>query len=277
MKGPTPSASDEMHLLREFKRLLKAWSGSSSTADEADKIRTKIIKRKRGVERILKAYGLHNSVTLIPPPAIGGPILKAVDPLDFLFDRMHGGNVRRSVADQIDAAVERVESGEKPMAQVGSEQQFRDSPSPYSSSVFLVHGRDDGAKNSVARYLEKLGLNVIILHEKPSAGRTLIEKVEFYGDTDFAVVLLNPDDEGGLGGSGTHAPRARQNVILELGYFLGRLGRKHVAALADPRVEKPSDYDGVVYIPWTQDDSWQALLRTELREAGLTIQQTLFP
>jgi hypothetical protein len=111
--------------------------------------------------------------------------------------------------------------------------------------VFIVHGHDDGAREAVARFLERLGFEAIILHERANQGRTVIEKVEAHGDVGFAVVLLTPDDEGCVKGD-TLVPRARQNVILELGYFIGRLGRKRVCALKRGDVEIPSDFGGVV-------------------------------
>ena len=95
---------------------------------------------------------------------------------------------------------------------------------PLSNKIFIVHGHDNGAKSEVARFLEKIGFEAIILHEQANQGKTIIEKIDAYGNVGFAVVLLTPDDEGCARG-GSLLPRARQNVILELGYFIGRLGR----------------------------------------------------
>ena len=92
---------------------------------------------------------------------------------------------------------------------------------PFSRKVFIVHGHDDGARETVARFLERIGLEAIILHEQANQGRTIIEKVVANSDVGFAVVLLTPDDEGCEKG-GNPEPRARQNVLLELGYFIGR-------------------------------------------------------
>lgn len=116
---------------------------------------------------------------------------------------------------------------------------------PFSSKVFIVHGHDDGARESVARFLERMGLEAIILHEQANQGRTIIEKVVAHSDVGFAVVLLTPDDEGCVKG-GTPELRARQNVLLELGYFIGRLGRERVCALKSGELEIPSDFAGVV-------------------------------
>lgn len=134
-----------------------------------------------------------------------------------------------------------------------------------SRRVFVVHGHDDGSREMVARFLERIGFEAVILHEQANQGRTVIEKVEAYGDVGFAVVLLTPDDEGCVRG-GTPVPRARQNVILELGYFIGRLGRGKVCALKRGTLEIPSDYVGVVYE--SMEGNWQQALGRELKEAG---------
>jgi predicted nucleotide-binding protein len=139
--------------------------------------------------------------------------------------------------------------------------------------VFLVHGHDDGAKESTARFLEKLGITAVILHEQPNLGKTLIEKLEHYGKVPFAVVLLTPDDEGRAKGAVTLNPRARQNVVLELGYFVGLLGRKHVCALYKGGVELPSDYDGVVWM--NMDGEWRFTLARELKAAGFAVNMNL--
>jgi predicted nucleotide-binding protein len=133
--------------------------------------------------------------------------------------------------------------------------------------VFVVHGHDEGARESVARYLEKIGFKPIILHEQANMGRTVVEKIEAHGDVDFAVVLLTPDDEGCVHG-GNPEPRARQNVLLELGYFIGKLGRANVCALKRGVVEIPSDFAGVVWEAMENGGSWKQALARELQAAG---------
>jgi len=135
-----------------------------------------------------------------------------------------------------------------------------------SRKVFIVHGHDEGAREMVARFLDRLGFHSIILHEQANQGRAVIEKVEAHGDVGFAVVLLTTDDEGCVKG-GTPEPRVRQNVLLELGYFLGRLGRDKVCALKRGVVEIPSDFAGVV---WESMDNngWKIALGRELEAAG---------
>jgi predicted nucleotide-binding protein len=144
-----------------------------------------------------------------------------------------------------------------------------------STRVFLVHGHDDGMKQNVARTLSKLGLDPIILHEKPNQGRTIIEKFTEYSNVSFAVVLLSPDDVGGSRSTAPAdlKPRARQNVILELGYFLGRLGRARVVALyrQSEGFEMPSDYSGVLFVPYDDAGRWQFDLLKELKTSGYAV------
>lgn len=136
--------------------------------------------------------------------------------------------------------------------------------------VFIVHGRDDLAKEQVARFLGKIELEAIILHEQSSGGRTIIEKLEHYTDVGFAVVLLTPDDIGALADDEENLkPRARQNVILELGYMIAKLNRKNVCALLKDSVEKPTDYDGVVYVLMDENGAWKQTLVRELKAAKI--------
>jgi len=141
-----------------------------------------------------------------------------------------------------------------------------------SNKVFIVHGHDQAPKEAVARYLTRLGFEPIILHEQPSRGRTIIEKIEVHSDVAFAVVLLTADDYGGVRGSETQPrPRARQNVLIELGYFVGLLGRAHVCALKAGEVEVPSDFDGVIYVTYDSGGAWKTTLGQELRAAGFEV------
>jgi predicted nucleotide-binding protein len=123
----------------------------------------------------------------------------------------------------------------------------------------------------------------VILQEQPNAGRTLIEKFEKYADVGYAVIIMTPDDVGAteravLDAESADRPlrqvlrhRARQNVVLELGYFIGRLERHAVCALTVGDIEIPSDYNGVGFIHFDDADGWQIKLLRELREAGLPL------
>jgi len=115
------------------------------------------------------------------------------------------------------------------------------------NKVFVVHGHDEGAKHAVARFLEQIQLEAIILQEQPGQGLTIIEKFERYaGEVGFAVVLLTPDDIAGSASAPASATRARQNVIFELGYFAGKLGRGRACLLRKGDVEIPSDLYGLI-------------------------------
>ena len=143
------------------------------------------------------------------------------------------------------------------------------------NNVFVAHGHDEAVKQTVARFLEKLKLDVVILHERENRGKTIIEKLEANSSVGFAVILLTPDDIGGKKGETNLTSRARQNVIAELGYFVGKLGREKVCSLYIEEVEIPSDFDGVVYIPFDRNEGWKLKLAYELKSAGFSIDMNL--
>jgi predicted nucleotide-binding protein len=144
---------------------------------------------------------------------------------------------------------------------------------PMSREVFVVHGHDEATKTKVARFLERLELVPIILHERADQGQTIIEKLERNAvGASFAVVLMTPDDIGNAAKSPDKAqPRARQNVLLEMGYFIAKLGRSKVCALYASGVELPSDLFGVAYTPLDDHGAWETKLARELKASGLKI------
>lgn len=145
-------------------------------------------------------------------------------------------------------------------------------PKPSGRRVFIVHGHDEGTKDTVARYITKLELEPVILHEQPNQGRTVIEKFEAHSDVAFAVVLFTPDDVGHPAAKPEEAkPRARQNVVLELGFFLASLGRERVCVLYKGGVEVPTDYSGVLYHQIDEAGAWRSLLARELKAAGVAV------
>jgi predicted nucleotide-binding protein len=143
------------------------------------------------------------------------------------------------------------------------------------TSVFVVHGHDRELREQVARFIERVGagnLEPVILAEQPARGQTLIENFESHASVaGYAIILLTPDDQAGQGSNDDRNPRARQNVILELGYFVGVLGRKRIAVLRRGDVEVPSDVAGVIFIEVDDEGAWKHKLAREMREAGLPI------
>ena len=157
------------------------------------------------------------------------------------------------------------------------------------NQVFVVHGHNVTVKGQVEEFLTRCGLAPIVLQQQPNLGKTLIEKVEHYsGSVQFAVIILTGDDFGGAKGSeelltikeksekqpqeqAAIKPRARQNVIIEFGYFIGLLGRERVAAIYEEGVELPSDVDGLLYIKYDDSGKWKAELHRELKAAGVQL------
>lgn len=137
--------------------------------------------------------------------------------------------------------------------------------------VFIVHGHDELAKFEMSEYLQNLGLEPIILSLQVSSGRTIIEKIEHYTNVGFAVVLYTPCDIGYKSNSLIMKYRARQNVIFEHGYLIGKLGRNRVAALVKGDIETPNDISGVVYITSDEKGHWKDTLKEEMRSVGYKI------
>jgi predicted nucleotide-binding protein len=140
-----------------------------------------------------------------------------------------------------------------------------------TNKIFIVHGHNDHIKIDVARTLEKLGLQPIILSEQPNQGQTIIEKFELHSNVGFAVVLLTADDLGRIKTSDKDKYRARQNVIIEMGYFIGKLGRSNVFPMYEDGVELPSDLHGVLYNSIDDAKTWKFKLVKELTAAGYQV------
>lgn len=144
-------------------------------------------------------------------------------------------------------------------------------PAYSKSQVFVVHGHDQALTAQVKALLLQLGLDPIILAEQTNEGKHVMEKLEAHSGVGFAVVLLTPDDVGRAGKEEKLRARARQNVILELGYFMAKIGRARVAALCAEGVEQPSDYRGIVYIAVDGGRAWAYQLGRELKKAGFDV------
>ncbi len=140
-------------------------------------------------------------------------------------------------------------------------------------SIFVVHGYDEAMKQSIAQTLEKLGLKPLILHEQPNNGRAVIEKLMDYREkSSFAVILLSPDDLAYKVGEdpATARYRTKQNVVFELGFFLGKLGKNRVVVIhkeAD-KFETPLNFSDVLFVPFDNRDNWKFELVRELKAAG---------
>ncbi len=159
--------------------------------------------------------------------------------------------------------------------------------SGFKKEIFISHGKDLEPVEELKKILVEFGFTPIVLSEQPSMGKTVMEKLEAYSDVGFVFVILTPDDLGGfveLGGSKWSRPqrlrkflktahtRPRQNVILEFGYFVGKLGRGRIALLLKKPVEQPSDMQGIVYL--TFKDSLKEIrmeILKELEAAGYKI------
>ncbi|WP_299517820.1 nucleotide-binding protein, partial [uncultured Flavobacterium sp.] len=140
------------------------------------------------------------------------------------------------------------------------------------TEVFIVHGHDEAAKTKTARYIEKLGLRPIILHEQASGSKTVIEKIEAYSNVGFGIVLYTPCDIGAKKEDNPNLKnRARQNVVFEHGFLIGKIGRENVCALVKDDIETPNDISGVVYVKMDDDDAWHIKIARELRNSGYEI------
>ena len=141
-----------------------------------------------------------------------------------------------------------------------------------SNKVFIVHGHNDVIKEKVARFLQNQGLEPIILHEQPDCGKTIIEKFEKVTDNvGYAIILLSADDEGKAKTEIEYKNRARQNVIFEMGFFIGKLSRERVFLLKEDGVEQPSDMQGIVYTPMDEYDGWQTKLVKNMNAVGYAL------
>ena len=149
----------------------------------------------------------------------------------------------------------------------------------YSNEIFIVHGHDESSTLNLENLLYRLGLKPIVLWREADKGRTLIEKFEEHSDAGYVFVLFTPDEVAYLTSEETKPDeqrkkvrRARPNVIFEMGFFFGRLGRKRVCCLVKGDIEKPSDIDGIVYKSFDKKpgDIEGALIK-ELKAAGYNI------
>lgn len=209
-------------------------------------------------------YDRYRRARLSYPMVIGGRVstrdkVEAIEKSRLRAMEILGGAIS-SLGEQLS------ETSEAPLAENEAAPQF-----DYANRrVFIVHGRTEGPREAVARFLARIGFEPIILHEQPNSGQTIMEKFEKNSDVGLAVVLLTAEDFGGLDGEEAKA-RARQNVIFELGYFAGKLGRERVCPILCGDLDLPSDIDGVGYTKYDAGGAWHVGLSKELEAAGYEI------
>jgi predicted nucleotide-binding protein len=147
--------------------------------------------------------------------------------------------------------------------------------------VFIVHGHDDTAREQLELVLHKLGLDPYVLANTGGHGLTIIEALESKigknSATSFGIVLMTPDDMGYALSKGQDStqPRARQNVVLEMGMLISSIGRKNMAILVKGHLEKPSDADGILYISFNNHvKETVPRLANRLKESGFILIDT---
>lgn len=259
--------------LEDFKVLLNTYRKLDYNSPHIQLVRTEINKAKPLVQNLVYKAGTNKRFDIAPPPAVGGFIMRNVNPFDNIFDPPYGISLISMILDSIDEAIGVIESTDNFTYEISPKKKNETKKlTKNSKKVFIVHGHDNELKETVARFIEKLGLIPVILHEQANSGLTIIEKFEKYSDVSFSIVLMSPDDLGNTKENSSSLNfRARQNVIFELGYFYGRLGRKNVCAIIKGDIERPSDNDGIIYIGIDNIEGWKMLLAKELKDAGLEI------
>lgn len=271
--------NDKVEIIKElenFQQLLYDWESTYNP-----KVRSAINKKIPFVQKILRLTGTSKTYTIAPPPMVGGLVMKDVDPFTCIYEPPYGLSVVDLISDCIDEAIGFIETDDSFLRKMdstekSSQKKENKAISKISDKVFIVHGRDNETKETVARFVEKLGLTPIILHEQPNGGKTIIEKFGTFSEVGFAIILLTPDDKGYLASdSDAIKSRARQNVIFEQGYFIGKLGRERVVALVRGDIELPSDVSGIMYVGIDDYGAWKLYLAKEMKNLGYAIDLNL--
>jgi predicted nucleotide-binding protein len=253
---------EAINILNDFNKLLNDWSNEG-----VYNIRSQINRKIKIVKQILESTENKIKFTITTP----GGESKEFTPIDNIFNTTLGVDVIPTVIDIIDVSIGILESKDT-FELIENSAKSESIAKNNSKEVFIVHGHDNELKETVTRFIEKLNLVPIILHEQSNSGLTIIEKFEKHSDVAFAIVLMSPDDVGAAKENKENLKyRARQNVIFELGYFTGKLGRNKVCAIIKNDIERHSDYDGVLYIDFDISNGWKLKLSKELKISGFEI------
>lgn len=190
---------------------------------------------------------------------------------DTIQEKYH--RLREEIGNKIDSLEKLVEKVDLLKSELSEQPAIKEAvfSNDDNNNVFIVHGHNTDIQQAVARVIEKLELTPIILHEQPNNGKTIIEKFEKHSDVGFAIILLTDDDEGKAKTEIELKNRARQNVILELGYFIGKLGRERVLPLHSEGVDLPSDIHGLLYTPIDKSETWKFAVIRELKAVGYDV------
>lgn len=268
---------EELHRLIEEARLegqeLLA-TGLPATQAAAQKLRARYLTWEETTTAILDtSFTASGLMTSSPRDEFAGTAISLLDlkvastslPLSRAREVLEDIDEKLRVLGSIDARLDLFDT-------VGDSRTMRVTPPTDDAAIFLVHGHDVAKREIVRRFLERTTKrDVIILAEQPNGGDDLLSKLLKNADhAGFAVVLLTADDVGGAAKEQETRPRARQNVVFELGLFMALLGRARVATLLQPSVEIPTDFSGVAYIS-LEGDSWQMELARELKSAGIEV------
>ena len=229
-----------------------------------------VIKRS---ERTTKEYSKYENDNMSPG------IIMYVSPSDILDYDNHVSDITKGLFERCKEIIKNnlIKTTNQKQTRKTDSKTITAPTSMDKSKVFIVHGHDELAQTETARFIEKLNLKPIILHEQASSGNTIIEKIEENSNVGYGVVLYTPCDVGSKKGDEKDnlQNRARQNVVFKHGYLIAKLGRRNVSALVKDKLEIPNDISGVVYIPMDSHKAWQVGLAKELRHAGYDIDMNL--
>lgn len=222
----------------------QAFASATNEYSKWNSFNAELLKRMFTTDALATEYSFWGiAVMAIRQPSLGEEIAKHYKAID---EKIH----------RIDSIIERLELFPLSEALHAGTTAVSSASMPITRGrkVFIVHGHDEIAKTNLEVFLNEIGLEPVVLHRQADEGMTVIEKFERHSDVGYAFILLTPDEVAYLK-SDTSKPddqrkkeyRARQNVIFEFGYFVGKLGRSRVCCLYTGDVALPSDVHGMIY------------------------------